>query len=221
MFSCCFTGEGGDAHQVNYGVADPKMDEGLGGQRVQMPSAVPKLKGTIPGPGGDGGDSAPSTGRSLTPEEKQREKERLQEMVKEFAKAVVQGQPCELIDESLGRAESQPRDANYMIDRSLKMFSLSCGDATSPKVQFEMTQILEILKDARQTPLAFLLSTPAAGFSPEKMERNFICVQYQDDAGSIQFLGLFMPNAYERERFYTCMKILRWAMDSRKSQPAA
>jgi len=54
--------------------------------------------------------SAPSSARgSLSPEERQKEKERLQDMVKEFAKSVVQGLQCQHLPNGTGA----PRCASY------------------------------------------------------------------------------------------------------------
>merc|ERR1712224_770965 len=90
------------------------------------------------------GASPPSTGRSLSPEERQREKERLQEMVKEFTKQVVQGQPCHLIDNKM---RSTPVPAVYSIDRYLKTFRLQIGSppGSGQEESVEMASIGDVV----------------------------------------------------------------------------
>jgi len=142
-------------------------------------------------------------------------------MVKEFAKAVVQGQQCQWLPAMAGA----PRQATYAFDKALQNFTVCPDD--SPIVSFEMMKIQEVLKDVRDTPFADLLKLPPPhALAGDELSRRFVCVQYgggaaADNGGGdqVQYLGLLMANPYERERFYTCMKILRWAMDSRLSRP--
>merc|ERR1712190_59955 len=130
--------------------------------------------------------SAPSSARSsLTPEERQKEKDRLQDMVKEFAKAVVQGLQCQW----LPNAVVAPRRASYSFDKSLKIFSVVPDD--SPPVSFEMMKIQEVTKDARQTPFADLLQLPPPhALAGDELERHFICIEYEDGGGGgVRHLG--------------------------------
>jgi len=215
---CCFVGDD-DAHQITY-PGDPKIEEGLregpfglppsgnGQLQFRRPSPGPPASSRSPG-------SAPSTARSsLSPEERQKEKERLQDMVKEFAKAVVQGQQCQWLPSTVGA----PLPATYSFDKALRNFSICPEDA--PPMRFEMMKIHEVLKDVRDTPFSGLRHLPPPhALAGDELERRFVCVQHEDGSnGPDQYLGLLMPNPYERERFYTCMKILRWAMDSRREK---
>jgi len=152
---------------------------------------------------------------SMSPEDKQKEKERVQDMVKEFAKVVVQGQQCQWLPVTLGPA----RAATYAIDKALRTFSLRPEDSVA--VAVDMIRIQEILKDVRSTPYSKLLGLPRPhSLAGDDLERRFVCVVHEDSSSpdEPQYLGLLMPNPYERERFYTCMKILRWAMDSRRER---
>jgi len=151
----------------------------------------------------------------MSPEERQREREILQDMVKEFAKAVVQGQQCQLLPHTAGA----PRVAMYSFDKALRTFSVRSED--SLPVSFEMTRIREVLKDVRETPFSALTDLPRPhALAGDELERRFVCLLYEDASASnqLEYLGLLLPNPYERERFYTCMKILRWAMDSRRER---
>lgn len=234
---CCVVGDQTDAHQLSYSGENPGLDEGSLGRPLHLPSSdaghlgrpTPgKLGGGLsaadPGAGAGGllmsartDRSAPSTARSLSPEEQQKEKERLQDMVKEFAKAAVQGQPCQWLSGTAGA----PKAATYSFDKALRNFSVCPED--SPPFTLEMAKISEILKDVRTTPFADLQSLPPPhALAGAELERRFACVQHEGSGGGgasrPEFLGLLMPNPYERERFYTCMKILRWAMESRRER---
>eukprot|EP00747_Dinoflagellata_sp_TGD_P190987 gnl/TRDRNA2_/TRDRNA2_53714_c0_seq1.p1 gnl/TRDRNA2_/TRDRNA2_53714_c0~~gnl/TRDRNA2_/TRDRNA2_53714_c0_seq1.p1 ORF type:complete len:224 (+),score=56.84 gnl/TRDRNA2_/TRDRNA2_53714_c0_seq1:99-770(+) len=212
VFSCCFAGDT-DSHQISY-VSDPKLEEGTNAHPLSIPTSS---YGHMQKPSPGGGEwsartnegSQPSTARSLTAEEKQREKERLQEMVKEFAKASVQGQPCQWLEPS--NFGGRPYPATFSIDKALQTFVLTPEGASEKTLKISMEKIREVMKDSRDTP-----------FSPQQQngdqERRFVCLLHEDaeDSQKPAHLGLIMPNPYERERFYTCMKILRWAMDSRR-----
>lgn len=233
---CCLVGDQTDAHQISY-PGDPKLEEGRNIGPLLLPNSGPgNLGKASPGNLGLGPiepvrsrqgasfgaipnssrsvGSAPSSARSsLTPEERQKEKERLQDMVKEFAKCVVQGQQCQWLPNAMGA----PRPATYSFDKALKVFSLVPDD--SPPVSFDMMKIQEVTKDLRETPFAELLQLPTPhALAGDELERRFVCVQHEENGGGPRHLGLLMPNPYERERFYTCMKILRWAMDSRRER---
>jgi len=216
FFSCCFVDDQTDAHQISY-ASDPKLDEGATGP-LRMPSSSGHYRFPPSDQNGSGGYSARSEGsalgtaRSLSPEERQKEKERLQDMVKEFAKAVVQGQPCQWLDPS---GIGGPRPAVYSFDKALTTFSIHPDE--KPPVSFQMVSMQEVLKDHAGTPFVSLrLARDGA-----ELERRFACVQYQADVSrGVEHLGILLSNPYERERFYTCMKILRWAMDSRREKAA-
>eukprot|EP00419_Tripos_fusus_P089863 CAMPEP_0172853572 /NCGR_PEP_ID=MMETSP1075-20121228/57221_1 /TAXON_ID=2916 /ORGANISM="Ceratium fusus, Strain PA161109" /LENGTH=235 /DNA_ID=CAMNT_0013700083 /DNA_START=90 /DNA_END=794 /DNA_ORIENTATION=+ len=228
---CCLQNDQTDANQISYG-GDPMMDEWSAG-----PPALPLPPGTAGQPGktafmdslasdglmnnttmGSLGSPGQHTSRStslepvsarlsMSPEDRQKEKERVQDMVKEFAKVVVQGQQCQWLPVTLGPA----RAATYAIDKALRTFSLRPEDSVA--VVVDMIRIQEIVKDARSTPYSQLLGLPRPHSNAgDDLERRFVCIVHEDSSSpnEPQYIGLLMPNPYERERFYTCMKILRW-----------
>jgi hypothetical protein len=144
-----------------------------------------------------------------TPEDRQREKERLQDMVKEFAKAAISGEECQWLDPS---GIGPPRKAKYSIDKALRIFSLQPDEISS--IQFEIAQIRDVLKDSQDTQ--FCGVRLPMQFGDDGVERRFVCVQYTTSGTDEQSLGLLLPNPYERERFYSSMKILKWATESRR-----
>lgn len=238
---CCLVGDQ-DSHQITY-PGDPKLEEGFGGRPLCLPPSPPgqTLKpspGTLgpsypeparssrsrgassarmgPHSARSGAGSAPSSARSLTPEERQKEKERLQDMVKEFAKAVVQGQQCHWLPSSAGA----PRPAIYAFDQALRNFTVRPEEPPKNVLNFEMVAIQDIVKDVRRTPFQDLLRLPPCQLTGDELDRRFICIQYQNAGDEkMENLGLLLPNPFERERFYTCMKILRWAMETRQGKP--
>mmetsp|Transcript_5646 Transcript_5646/g.13412 ORF Transcript_5646/g.13412 Transcript_5646/m.13412 type:complete len:247 (-) Transcript_5646:80-820(-) len=234
---CCLVGDQTDSHQITY-PSDPMLDEKVGGPPVLLPSSSSGQMGKLP-PGSIGGigatspwpDASQNSSRgphssrsgtaelsarsSMSPEERVRERERLQDMVKEFAKAVVQGQQCQWLHSTVGA----PKSATYSFDKALNTFSLRPDE--SPLLSIEMIRIRDVLKDVRETPFSDLLDVPRPhALAGIELERRFVCIVHEDAACAkqLQYLGLLLPNPYERERFYKCMKILRWAMDSRREK---
>mmetsp|Transcript_4488 Transcript_4488/g.5631 ORF Transcript_4488/g.5631 Transcript_4488/m.5631 type:complete len:243 (-) Transcript_4488:82-810(-) len=231
VFSCCLADETSIAEEISY-ATDPKLDEGTR-LSLQLPTTSPGHlhrdllhERRFPGAGdisarSSGQDSAPFSARSWSPEDKQKEKERLQDIVREFAKAVVDGQQCQWLDSRSGPCA--PRPAKYFIDRSMRTFTLR--PENGPEVQFGMASIVEVLKDYESTAFADYKGA-ATGYhtGSDLMERCFVCVQYTDSSAEDtnsdvdNNLGMLMQNQYERERFYTCMKILKWATESRRDK---
>ncbi|CAE8591435.1 unnamed protein product, partial [Polarella glacialis] len=108
---------------------------------------------------------------------------------------------------------------------ALRLFSVSAEG--EKHVSLELASVLEVKKDVLGTPFSDLLQLPAPHeVSGEQLERRVICVTYKceqaqllpdgsvDQENKPAYLALLMPNQYERERFYTCMNILRWALTS-------
>lgn len=149
----------------------------------------------------------------LSPEEQKHEKERLQDMVREFAKAVVKGLQCQLLTST----EGAPLDCTYQFDKALRLFSVKpVSDALH---QLELASVVEVKKDVLGTPFSKLLELqPPHAVSGEQLERRVACVIYCDGEKAQQTLVLLMPNQFERERFYTCMNILRWALTTRQQK---
>jgi hypothetical protein len=214
FFFCCNVDDQMDAHQLSLG-SDPKLEEGMGPLKLPPsslvvsklpPGAMHSLNSSGNASARSQGSPRPLSARSLSPEEKRNEKERLQDMVKEFAKAVVDGQPCHYLDPS---NVGGPRPASYSIDKALAVFSL-CPETGTP-ISFRMSDVKEVVKDRAETPFSKL-----SGIIRDEgdFDSRFVCMLIIED-GQLRTLGMQLPNQYERERFFTCMKILRWAMDAR------
>eukprot|EP00927_Polykrikos_kofoidii_P058405 TRINITY_DN52903_c0_g1_i1.p1 TRINITY_DN52903_c0_g1~~TRINITY_DN52903_c0_g1_i1.p1 ORF type:complete len:253 (+),score=33.56 TRINITY_DN52903_c0_g1_i1:91-849(+) len=240
---CCSCNDpmGGYGDQVSCVMPNPRLDEGLdqsapfilassSGQMPPRMSSGPALSSGIPmsarSSGGTGVvGSAPTTARSLSGEDRQKEKERMQDLVKEFAKSVVQGQPCHFLPdtefESLlstgGSSASAPRPAQYALDKSLRNFSVRSQDSVEAVIP--MASVVEVMKDVRETPLAGFDGLPPPHLlSGDALERRFVCMSYVMEDTHIAHIALLLPDQHERERFYTCMKILRWALDCKRER---
>lgn len=203
MFNCCCVAEDVEIHQIS-----PCGHDSIEVLQKPSKSAASFAAGGI---SARSQGSAPSTARSLSPDERSNEKRRLQEMVHKFAKDVVVGQPCEFIRPGVdGAAAMQP--ATFSLDKSLQIFVVCPQGGDS--VSINLTDMDEMIRDIGQTPFSVVMSAMPQedGF---QLSRRFMCVQYAAKPGGItQLCGFFLPSQYERERFHTCMKILRWAMDT-------
>mmetsp|Transcript_52638 Transcript_52638/g.132286 ORF Transcript_52638/g.132286 Transcript_52638/m.132286 type:complete len:340 (-) Transcript_52638:85-1104(-) len=164
--------------------------------------------------GGTNGDAKVVDRAKLTAEAKQREKEKLQEMVKEFAKSVMGGMSCEYVDNHTLKL----KPATYTIDRALRLFSVQTKDAPAdadPLVAFEITKMVEIHRHYKKMPPLMSLPDPTTAMSSNDLAR-LICIQYTHDDRPMYML-LCLRDPADQERFFTCMKILRWAMEGRQT----
>lgn len=197
---CCAEHLTVDGNQIALAL-EPKLEESQEPQMAIRPNSFESARSH---------GSAASSGRSMTSDEKRREKQRLQDMVRDFARAVSLGMPCHWLDSS-GAGRACP--AVYSLDESLTWFTVQ-PDGGQP-IAFQITCIHEVSKHTSGTPFSNLhvLLTDA-----EVFKQGFACVQYK--VGSqVQPLGILLPNSLERERFIICMKILRWAIGDRQDKP--
>lgn len=189
-------------NQINY---DPPADPGFtpggptGGDEPPVDSHYQK----VPPPGSAQEEQPPPSGRSqssLTPEEKAAEKARLQELVKKFAKSAVQGVPCELV------LESGMTRGKYKIDKKLQKMTMESEAQGTANYTFMVSSIQEIHRmedgevhfppNARQT------------LGPDERARA-LAISYTNDAGQPGTVCFLENGATDKERFLTCMKILR------------
>eukprot|EP00928_Gymnodinium_smaydae_P089086 TRINITY_DN73089_c0_g1_i1.p1 TRINITY_DN73089_c0_g1~~TRINITY_DN73089_c0_g1_i1.p1 ORF type:complete len:250 (+),score=41.10 TRINITY_DN73089_c0_g1_i1:89-838(+) len=209
--------------QVIHSVPNPTMDEYVLVSR-SSPQGVP----TLP--------DRPVVARSIVPDdkliaqkdadEKKRQKERLQDIVREYVRAVVRGIECHWLpgsgDVSLnGVTTAIP--AVYYCDKSLATFRVVPQD--SKPIEISLGSVTDILVDARETPFASIDFT-----SQEDVDRRFVCLRYAaggdleaDDAQNATpaaplYLAMLMRDQYDAARFSTCMKILLWAIDPARDQ---
>eukprot|EP00746_Dinoflagellata_sp_MGD_P041914 gnl/MRDRNA2_/MRDRNA2_201398_c0_seq1.p1 gnl/MRDRNA2_/MRDRNA2_201398_c0~~gnl/MRDRNA2_/MRDRNA2_201398_c0_seq1.p1 ORF type:complete len:224 (+),score=35.86 gnl/MRDRNA2_/MRDRNA2_201398_c0_seq1:68-739(+) len=148
---------------------------------------------------------------SLIEEECENQKERLQKTVKAFAKQIVVGIECEVIDSSY----SAPRSAVCSMDRYMCLFRLQLSEADAKEI--EVASIRDIVRDPQMTVGCVETHALAEQWAVKEFRPRFVCVRYGSQTDT-QELVLLMPNAYERDRFFTCMKTLLLAMKNWQDQ---
>lgn len=134
----------------------------------------------------------------LSEEQKQLEKDRLQEMVKSFAKQALQGLPCTYIDDVTG----MKYETHYKLCKKLQnLMVLAPASASFSEVRVPIAQVEEIfvVKDGTEPlPREVIASLD----DDEKTRLLMVCFP----GGRICILDTSMQ---ARDTFLTCMRILR------------
>jgi len=162
------------------------------------------LKGGIEGGGPDSfeGESTRSHSSSLTPEEKEREKIRLQKLVKDFAQDAVRGIPVCIIDTRTGNS----CNATFRLGKHLEYVALSPFTNGETERQFGMKEVTSVYKGREVLRLVKL--------SPESL--GALCVGMFLSSG--RHVVFSFQSQTERDRFYTCLKILRMSVEISSSK---
>ncbi|CAE8595140.1 unnamed protein product [Polarella glacialis] len=163
--------------------------------------------GLSPGEAAGGMNTARSTasaGSSMSPEEKEREKARLQRLVKEFAKEAVTGIAVSLVSQDSGVQSPY----FFQMDRYLTVFSLKPKDgstADSAVQDFNVKDLSKVYKGHE-----ILMCAPSLGAVAS------LCVGLNTNRADRR-LFFYFDEPLERDKFYTCLKILRMSVDISKS----
>mmetsp|Transcript_27941 Transcript_27941/g.63202 ORF Transcript_27941/g.63202 Transcript_27941/m.63202 type:complete len:226 (-) Transcript_27941:86-763(-) len=147
--------------------------------------------------------STASAGSCMSTEEKEREKSRLQRLVKDFAKEAVTGIAVNLVNPETARFYPH----FFQMDRYLTVFSLKPKDgstAESSVQDFNVKDLAAIYKGAEVVMKAPSLGSMAA-----------LCVGLDTNRADRRLFFHF-DEAIERDKFYTCLKILRMSVDISK-----
>eukprot|EP00747_Dinoflagellata_sp_TGD_P166002 gnl/TRDRNA2_/TRDRNA2_188140_c0_seq1.p1 gnl/TRDRNA2_/TRDRNA2_188140_c0~~gnl/TRDRNA2_/TRDRNA2_188140_c0_seq1.p1 ORF type:complete len:235 (-),score=48.45 gnl/TRDRNA2_/TRDRNA2_188140_c0_seq1:154-858(-) len=141
-----------------------------------------------------------SMGSSMDAGEKEREKARLQRLVKDFAKEAVTGIAVNLVN-----ADTTRRSPHFFqMDRYLTVFSLKPKDgstAESSVMDFNVRDLTAIYKGADvcvKVPSLGPAGTACVGLDTNRADRR---------------LFFHFDDNYERDKFYTCLNILRMSVD--------
>jgi len=145
----------------------------------------------------------------MSPSEKMKEKARLQELVKGFAKRAVHGVACQIVDVATGRINP----AAYEIDRQLRRLRVVPKDPDVPIRAHNISRIRD----------SFSIEAGEASVPPavrsalvEEQQRRLVLISFED----APMLCLLEASIAERERFVTCLKILRlFAAHAVSSEP--
>jgi hypothetical protein len=135
----------------------------------------------------------------MTPEEMEQEKARLQALVKEFAKEVFKGMTVNIVN--IGTGKTSPH--RFQMDRYLNEYTLKPAEGATgiTCVDVAVRDIVMIYKGGEVFKKFPSLGSIAAS-----------CVGVDSRSQSETFL-FYLDDAYEREKFYSCMKILRMSVD--------
>lgn len=211
LSACCCT-DAQDKNQItfNYSTTDETGAHGQvrvpqgdhtrpyqGGAQGQV-QAPTNLSLTSPSVMDDG-----SVARSLTPEEKEAEKARLQALVNTFAKKAVRGCPCAYIKEGAGeRMQTQ-----YRIDKNLEYLIIvnpmdpGCNEVTCPISAIQ--DIYSLVEDGEPCFPPEVLKT----LKPEEKEL-LLMVVYRSGADKMFRFSLLEENRDSRDIFLECLRIL-------------
>jgi hypothetical protein len=136
----------------------------------------------------------------MSAEEKEREKARLHKLVKDFAKEAVIGIAVTLVSPETARRSPH----FFQMDRYLTVFSVKPTDgstAESSVQDFNMKDVTAIYKGsdvAIKAPSLGSVAAACVGLDTNRADRR---------------LFFHFEDSYERDKFYTCLKILRMSVD--------
>jgi len=135
----------------------------------------------------------------LSPREKEQEKARLQEIVKEFSRRAVAGIAVQMLDPETTEMTSE----KFMMDKYLYTLTVkSESDAAAPARSFNLKDTCAIYKGSDvgvKAPKLAAMSACAVG------------VDFSTPADARLFFNF--KDSGERDKFYTCLKILRMSVD--------
>jgi len=167
--------------------------------RPTAPMVAPPMATSPSGYGNEPVDSA----RSLTVEEKEAEKSRLQNLVNNFAKKAVRGCPCAYITEGSGDRVAR----QYRIDRSLEyLIVVDDRDDSQPEVTCPIAAIQDIYSLVEDGESCFPPEV-VAQLRPEEMEM-LLMVVYRSGQDKMFRFCLLEENTESRDIFLECLRIL-------------
>lgn len=215
-FLCCCVNASGLHEHVGPGAMGTEMSGEPDGvaEPVTRPSDGRSTQESVehfgPFGGGDGvhaegngsitARSHTSAGSGMSSEEKEREKVRLQKLVKDFAKEAVTGIAVSLVSPETARLSPH----FFQMDRYLTVFSLKPKDGSSAEAavqDFNVKDLTSIYKGAEvciKAPSLGGTATSCVGLDTNRADRR---------------LFFHFEDSFERDKFYTCLKILRMSVD--------
>ncbi|CEM30069.1 unnamed protein product [Vitrella brassicaformis CCMP3155] len=228
---CCATGATDTAGQVNVGPHTSNQVLGLQDIPELKPttdaqqgpeSAVPKSDSPPPweshkvAEGEAAGGVSPAPGRAesrvakMTAEEKEKEKARLQKLVKEFAKDAVKGIDLQCVNYETGEMIK----VKFSMDGYLTSFTVTPVDKTDP---------IALPPSLAKVDMKFI----SAVFKGGEILRKCPDFYARDDVNDIvgmevdpekKQLFFHFEESYLRDKFYTCLKILRLSVEVSKTK---
>eukprot|EP00386_Alphamonas_edax_P002744 GDKI01008359.1.p1 GENE.GDKI01008359.1~~GDKI01008359.1.p1 ORF type:complete len:264 (+),score=95.08 GDKI01008359.1:70-792(+) len=184
--------------------------------KAQEP-AVPVVP--VEAPAATVGESGQETSRSnksnssrlskMTPEEKEKEKARLQKLVKEFAREAVAGIALECVADDGSKCS-----ATFVMDRYLTKFDIkdAGNHAAVPLGEKPEVQMKDIIAVYKGTEIPKRVPT----FQDQEVCGDCVGLEVKGADGSTEGskrLHFKFADAYVKDKFYTCLKILRLSVD--------
>eukprot|EP00930_Biecheleria_cincta_P082999 TRINITY_DN72642_c0_g1_i1.p1 TRINITY_DN72642_c0_g1~~TRINITY_DN72642_c0_g1_i1.p1 ORF type:complete len:252 (+),score=43.04 TRINITY_DN72642_c0_g1_i1:103-756(+) len=206
MFGACCCVESQDGNELKYTAFPAATDETLP-LGTKNPPAVrseeAKMVTPLTLPPQGGAPAGPSSQRSLSPEEKEKEKARLQELVNRFAKKAVRGCPCVYVKE--GSAERF--STQYRIDKSLEYLILvNAKDPGVAEVTCPIAAIQDIYSMLEDGESCFP-SDIVGSLRPEEREL-LLMVVFSNSEGKLFRFCLLEDDTASRDIFLECLRIL-------------
>mmetsp|Transcript_147292 Transcript_147292/g.274393 ORF Transcript_147292/g.274393 Transcript_147292/m.274393 type:complete len:221 (+) Transcript_147292:130-792(+) len=207
LFAACCCADASDANQIT---THSTTEESFSAAQPVTTAVILKddKKGAEPLAAPERTDSADAgapeySARSLTPEEKEAEKARLQQLVNSFAKKAVKGCPCLYIKESSGERCS----TQYKIDKSLEyLIVVSNKDPTRAEVTCSIAAIQDIYSLVEDGEGCFPKEV-LDKLSPEEKDLLLMIV-YRSGTDKLFRFCLLEESRDSRDTFLECLRIL-------------
>mmetsp|Transcript_62621 Transcript_62621/g.161621 ORF Transcript_62621/g.161621 Transcript_62621/m.161621 type:complete len:234 (-) Transcript_62621:12-713(-) len=223
-FLCCCVGSGGGSEQsVTLSLPVASSGGSLLKRASIWDSSAPQEDGSKPvSPHGSGTAAAsdctvsalrnPTLGegaQSVSLAERDQEKDRLHRLVKDFVKEAVTGVSVGLVCPLTGRYTPH----FFQLDRQLTVFSLKPRDGSKESdtaaQYFNMKDVTQIYRGADvalRAPVLGDFASSCVGLDTSRADRR---------------LFFYFEESMERDRFYTCVRILRMSVDITMGIPCA
>lgn len=189
--------------------ARPPPPDGFPSHDTARSAEQSSLGAASPGDDARGGPSSVRSNASLestmSAGEKEREKARLQRLVKDFAKEAVTGVAVNLVNAETARKSPH----FFQMDRYLTIFSLKPKDgssADSAVQDFSVKEVTHVYKGSEllmKAPALNGMTSNCVGLDTNRADRSLF-LQFDDN--------------YERDKFYTCLNILRMSVDINRAE---
>mmetsp|Transcript_28119 Transcript_28119/g.77414 ORF Transcript_28119/g.77414 Transcript_28119/m.77414 type:complete len:228 (-) Transcript_28119:263-946(-) len=226
MFAGCCCSDPKDSGQLNFHaqVSDEQVPcgESKGFTRSDAASRTtgpPRVAGAHDGPQADQAatpDIPVVSARSLTPEEKEQEKARIQDMVNRFARSALVGCPCVCIREASGERIA----TKYRINKNLEyLVVLSARDEAKAEITCPIADIQDIYSYVEDGETCFPPVVLSA-LRPEELEL-LLMVVFHADGDKVYRFCLLEQCIDARDTFLECLRILCiYASSARNSRAA-
>lgn len=154
-------------------------------------------------------DSQLSSARSLSPEEKEKEKARLQQLVNNFVRTAAKGCPCTYLKEVTGERCA----TRYFLDKRLEhLVVVAPADATVAEVRCPIGAIQDIYCFVEDGATCF--PAKVLGLLTQEEQDLLLMVVYRSDRGGTHRFCLLEESPATRDTFLECLRILCIYMQS-------